>query len=489
MAGKVTKENKIDPSLMMNPDDFNYEDYPFTYMIKKDSGEIRLMKTGKELPLEVREYFNNQSNAITPPWVPNELEYLIRYNHTHRRCMELKATLIAGFGYDFRNKKHRNYKKLEKFMKRPNEEFGNTGSKIMIDLQRQKGIYGYGPVIINKAWDVIQMFAATNTKSTFIIPKMRNGVRATGVQKYVQVSSEQGFNPVEFYPYDGFPQPGKSYMYWIGHKKISSSYYPEPVYLSAKDKIYEDIYVDKNNIDFFMNRAMGDFVILFSGAKLNTKTKDKVQADYKKDFANVKGIGNQHKTMVLHSPGKDAKIQIVDLSKNEDGQYSVRQANLESAIARAWGITPALISLVKGGSGFGGGGVAIADLFLENQIMIRPEQHDFEEDMNLIFESLFGFNPDIKFRTIDTNNQKDMAVILNQIISSGTPIAKKEARMYVHEHGLMELEDPETIPDDEDRVVPNTRTQTNIDGDNRPDGNTDVNADDITTIDENKNEN
>ena len=130
--------------------------------------------------------------------------------------------------------------------------------------------------------------------------------------------------------------------------------------------------------------------------------------------------------------------------------------------------------------------MAIGDLFLENQIMIRPEQHDFEDDIDLILESLFGFNPQIKFRTIDTNNQKDMAVILNQIISSGTPISKVDARNYIHEHGLMEVTNPDTIPDKDDLVEPNSRTQTNIDGANRPDGNTDVDPDDISTIDENK---
>jgi len=478
---KITKQFKEIP-----PNDFKFDSSQFIYKIDRDNGEIELMKSGREMPLDVKTQFgvlgDDDNNIIKPNWDTYELEWLIRFNHTHRRCMELKAMIICGFGYDFQNTKHKNFKKLEEFMKRPNTTFGDTGTKIMVKLQRQKGIYGYGPLLINKAFDTIQMFAAANTKSTFVIPKVSGGI---GVRKYVQLSKEKN-SKQEFFPYDGNPKIGRNYMYWIGYKTLSSSYYPEPEYLPAKDKIYEDIFVDKNNIDFFKNRAIGDYAILISGTKLTTKGKETVKEKYKENMKQFRGFGNQHKTMIIESPGEHAKIQIVDLAKIEDGQYSKRQQALEGSIARAWGITPSLISLTKGGSGFGGGGVAIGDLFLQNQIMIRPEQEEFEEDMNLILESLFGFNPEIKFRTIDNVNQKDMAVILNQIIASGTPIAKEEARMFIHKHGLMELINPSTIPDEDDIIVPNTRTQTNLDGDVKGEGSLESEADGINTIDEDK---
>jgi len=79
-----------------------------------------------------------------------------------------------------------------------------------------------------------------------------------------------------------------------------------------------------------------------------------------------------------------------------------------------------------------------------------------------------------------------MAVILTQIVSSGTPISKIEARRYIHEHGLMELENPETIPEQEDLIEPNERTQVDNEGNIKPDGDTDSNQDDINSIDEDK---
>ena len=151
---------------------------------------------------------------------------------------------------------------------------------------------------------------------------------------------------------------------------------------------------------------------------------------------------------------------------------------------------PAIIetsaSMSSSGSGMGGGSVAIGDLFLENQIMIRPEQDDFEEYVNILLESLFGFNPEIKFKSIDTNNQKDMAIILAQLTSSGTPISKTDARNYINNHGLMEITEPNTIPDDEDCVVPQKISTTNVDGDSRSAGNTENSPDDITAIAEDK---
>ena len=479
---------KAKPFKEVGLDNFNFSQNQFIYKIDRKTGEIELEKGGREIPAEIDNYIRDEfgaiGNVIKPPWNTYELEWMLKHNHTHRRCMELKAILICGFGYDFQNSGDPNYDKLEEFMRRPNTTFGDTGTKIMVKLQRQKGSFGYGPLLINKAFDVIQMFAAVNTKATFVIPKMINKKISTGIRKYIQVTRDK--QKVEFFPYDGDPKVGRNYMHWIGYKTLSSSYYPEPEYLPVRGKILEDMFVDENNLDFFKNRAMGDFIILFSGAKLNTKTKEQVTKGYQDNMSQFKGVGNQHKTMVLHSPGKDAKIQIVDLAKNEDGQYSKRQQTLESAIARSWGIMPSLISLTKGGSGMGGGSVAIGDLFLQNQIMIRPEQEEFEDDMNLILESLFGFNPGIKFRTIDNVNQKDMAVILNQIIASGTPIAKEEARMFIHKHGLMELINPSTIPDEDDIIVPNTRTQTNLDGDVKGEGSLESEADGINNIDEDK---
>lgn len=488
-AKKKTKKKIINGTAQfdeMSPENFKFKESQFIYKVHRQTGEITLLKSGRELPLDIKNQFDitgAAGNVIKPPWDTYELEWLIRHNHTHRRCMELKAMLICGLGYDFENTKHKNFEKLEKFMRRPNTTFGDTGTKIMVKLQRQKGIYGYGPLLINKAFDTIQMFAAMNTKSTFVIPNTRNGYNTTGIRKYVQLSKNSSAK-VEFFPYDGNPRIGRSYMHWIGYKTISSSYYPEPEYLPALDKIYEDIFVDKNNIDFFKNRAMGDFAILISGTKLSTKSKDTVQQQYKDNMNQFKGIGNQHKTMVLESPGKDAKIQIVDLSTNEDGQYSKRQQALESSIARSWGIMPSLISLTKGGSGMGGGSVGISDLFLENQIMTRAEQEEFEEDMNLILESLFEFDPGIKFRTLDNINQKDQAVIVHQLVSAGVNITQSDIRKFIHRHGLMELTTPDIVPPEEECVIPYSTV--NIDGDRKGDGSLEDEPDGINNIDEDK---
>ena len=154
-------------------------------------------------------------------------------------------------------------------------------------------------------------------------------------------------------------------------------------------------------------------------------------------------------------------------------------------MARAWGITPQLVQIAKGGSGMGGGSVAVGELFLENQIMIRPEQHDLEESINIFLKSLFGFDPKIKFKTIDTNNQKDMAIILAQIVNSGTKISQKDARNYIDSHGIMELTDPDTIPADDDCVTP-VSTRVNIDGDSRLEGSVESDPDGIGEISEDK---
>lgn len=467
-----------------DPVDFSSINHVYEYNVKK--GTFKLIND--ELPTQLNDNFydpfqaNSQSSKLVKPsWDPYALEWWAANNHVHRACIELKATLIAGFGYIIRNKAHENYEKLEAFLKKPNTEFGDTFSKITLNLQRFKTIYGSAGLFVAKALDVLQVSVSKNYKSIFVEPVTVSGRRTSRINKFVQVSRDNK-HKISFEPYDGDPQLGKRYLYRIGNKTLQNTYYPEPEYLPVLGKLQEDFFVDQNNIDFFKNRARPDVVFVFTGGKLDTKDKTSIQDRYKKDFEDFKGPNNAHKSMVLEATA-GAEIKIHDLSKNEDGQYSTRQQNLELSIARSHRIMPSLLLLRTGGSGFGGGGVAVGDLFLENQIMIRPEQEAFEEDMNIFLESLFGFDPQIKFKTIDTNNQKDMATILTQIANLKI-LAKKEGRKYIVEHGIMEIEPDIEIPE-EDLIIPSKNT-TNSDGDDRTPGK-DAKPDDVNAIDENKN--
>ena len=472
---KVAKQKET------NAVDFSKLRYIYEYDVKK--GKINLLN--HEMPAGTSHYLNGfgfgqNADVVRPNWDTYELEWLLTKNHTHRRCMELKATLITGFGYYIRNKKHRNYKKLENFLKKPNYVFGDTFSKIIVNMYRGKNAYGSGGLFVNKASDIIQIFAPTNLKSMFVKPVKRSGMNTTQIDKFVQVSKD-GNHTKTFFPYDGNPIAGRNYFYRFGYKTLQNSFYPEPEYLSVIGKIYEDLYIDSNNIDWFKNRARMDIVMVFSGGILNTSDETKINNYFQDNMSQFKGLGNQHKTMIL-SAGEGSDIKIHDISKNEDGQYTTRQLALEESIARSWGMMPSLVMLQKGGSCMGGGSVAIGDLFMQNQIMIRPEQIDLESDINIFLETLFNFDPQIKFRTIDTNNQKDMAIILSTSSGLGI-IGKKEAREYIAEHGLMEIE-TDIMPDD---LIEARGIKPNSDGDTRkPDGSLESKPDDINTIDETK---
>ena len=156
-------------------------------------------------------------------------------------------------------------------------------------------------------------------KSVFVSPETVRGYRTTKIKKFIQISRD-GNQRVTFYPYDGKPKAGRKYLYRMGYKTFSNSYYPEPEYLAVLGKINEDLFVDQNNIDFFMNRARSDIVFIFSKSKLGTKTQDEVKKQWETEMRDFHGPGKQHKTMFIQAaPGSE--VEIHDLSKNEDGQY------------------------------------------------------------------------------------------------------------------------------------------------------------------------
>jgi len=451
------------------------------YEFNKATSKITLINELIPKNMQTR-ILNN--NCIMPPVDTYQLQQIYSMEGTHRTCIGLATDLVTGMGYYFRNEKHRNFPKLKKFIKRPNTEFGNTFRKIISTVYKNKRIYGYGDLFIAKAFNTIQMSANDNVKNTFVKPVIRNGQLFKEIDKYVQFENKSGSGRTsEFYPYNGDPELAKRYIHRIGYNKNKSSYYPEPEYIPIIQKIIESYLIDNVNQDFFSNHARPDVVFVFTGGNISTGNEDKIKEYYQENLREFKGINNQRKTMVLTGSGKDAKIEIVDLSKHEDGQFSDRQQYLEYCIARSHRIQPKLASLlVKGSGGFQGGTGVIGELFAQNQLLLRPEQSDLEDDLNLVLESLFDFNPELKFRTVDMNNQKDLVVFLGILIKNKV-IGLKEARKFIAEHDIMEI-NPEEIPGDFMEV---SGISINSNTDLRDDkGNLETNQDDIYTVDGDK---
>lgn len=448
------------------------------YAFNKATNKITLVH--ELIPREMQTQVLKQK-CVMPPYDTHQLQQLYALEGTHQTCISLATDLVTGMGYFFRKQNHRNYPKLNKFIKQPNTEYGNTFRKVISTAYKNKLIYGYGDWFIAKAGSTVQMSANDNVKNTFVKPVEIKGQLFKSVDKYIQFENKGGMGKsVEFYPYDGNPELGKHYIYRIGYKKIKSSWYPEPSYIPIIPKIYESYFIDVVNQDFFSNRARPDVVFIFTGGKLVSGDEDKIREYYQKNISSFKGVHQQNKAMVLTGGGKGAKIEIRDLAKHDDGQFSDRQQYLEYCIARSHRIQPKLVSLlVKGSSGFQGGTGVIGELFAQNQVLLRTEQTDLEDDINLILESLFEFNPEFKFRTVDMNNQKDLTVMLG-LLAKNKFVGQIEGREFIAEKDIMEII-PQEIPDD---IMAVSGVSINANTDLRDDkGNLETNEDDIYTVD------
>lgn len=347
---------------------------------------------------------------IEPPYDPESIASYIQRDPTHQACLNLKAFMVAGMGYEFLNWSDMPGK-FKDFIDSPNQIFGNTFLDICLQFWYNHEIYNNAYLEIIRTAHNLNIYNA-NSKNIFIKPKKKNGRMIPGfVDKFIQINSALNDDSVELDPYNGKSAKYKHYLYQLKGLSAKCDYYGTPTYLSVLRNIDENAYIVTYNTNFFRNNGQPNFAIFFTGTSFSSKEREAMRKEFEDSF---KGIDNQHKSLIFavnSHIGKDKPGVIVEkLSQPVDGSFKELNNTNRDLIAMIHGVPPKILGIAQGSS-FGGGTADIGALKSFIETTIKPKQAILENYFNNLFSEEFGENPRLKFRSLDVISEKDKAVI------------------------------------------------------------------------------
>ena len=455
----------------MNLKDFN--------VVVLDVATKEIIKFTEAIPNDVKSEIKN-GELVERPVNMFQLADLADLDPTHRASIEIKKNCILGNGWKLLHDKHKvKMKEINEFFLNPNDNFSETIDdileKFIDDYETFGNAYFEYAGINNK--HVLYHFCA---RDLFAKPyKKGNKLLAGRVEKWVQVHRD--FATKEFLDFALAKklQSGQHYVMQFKNYTSKSSYYGLPKYLAAIQAIIENIYIKEYGMSFFKNDARPSIAILMTGGAWGDE-QQKAVVQHMGD--EMKGVGNSHKVLVLHTDETGANIEIKELSKVLDGNFLKETEKNRDEIARVHGPIPPKLLGISEGSGIGGGGESIGELKTFMEIVIKKKQRTIENFVNKVLMKIFDidFNPEFKFIDIDITSAKDDAIIhsiyAKIIDKTGKPVLtvdeiRHNINMPIEAEGEYMADNKKSPTTDEGEVSIDTDTQ------NEPDSVTEITPD------------
>jgi len=309
------------------------------------------------------------NGIIEPFFDQNKLLKLYYANTYHRLCVNIKSRIISQVDTTELAKYLPQGMNAKRFIK-----------KIVTDLEI------YGNMYIEEA-------GSGGYRAFYHLP-----AREARLDKDNLIYQTRGFKKTNI--------PG----YHLGYDSPRSRYYGEADYLATLEPIFVNRDIDMYNSAFFLNGAKPELAIIFNNADIS----DEQMEAFERFFAKrLRGAENAHKNLILSAPpnenGKDASIEIKELSANDDLSFKELKLLNRDEIVDAHGVPPRLVGIVNG-SAMGNGNETINQLHIMNELHIKPKQELIEE----FFAEIVGVP--LTLKPLDVTNFKDDADVITKLV-------------------------------------------------------------------------
>jgi len=302
-------------------------------------GETQEIRKGKKTSSLVGDEF------VAPPFNLDHLAKLLERSTPHYRSVKAKAEDAVGRGWILiktdENASESDGEKLRKFFKRPNprqtltdilkcnlidfETLGNAGLEVVRESQdgdptELNSIQGR-TLRIRKDFKVIAQ--TLNAEKTFF--------KIFGED--ITIDKDTGKESEDI----GFIQQGNEIFFMVKYHP-KSDYYGIPDIIPALGALSLDISGRDFNLDFFDNNAIPATAVIIEGADVD----DKMRTHIEDFFANeLRGVGNQHRTIVIPVPHENVKVKIEPLSVAiKDGHFKSLRLESRDEQLSANGVPP-----------------------------------------------------------------------------------------------------------------------------------------------------
>ena len=383
----------------------------------KKEVHAEVIEIGKSDGLELSVQINKESQQVTSkkaggPYVDprirfSDLVQFVDLNTWHKRCIMLKARLVAGLGWqlvtDHDDKKPDEfYNKISAFLNRPNEHyhdsFTSIATRFMVDYYAiGNGFLECSRNLKNEVAAIYHIRGRNMRRKPVKITG--TGAQAREVMKgYIQLVDAM---QREFASFGDEERGEKNEIIHMLDYDVSDDYYGAPGWLPALGAMILDRSAVEFNTYMFENEMTAKFLLIIEGGNLSPEARLAL-----KNFLAKKamGIKNAGRALEVSIDDPNAKIRIEKLTvenKEKDLSFSVGRSQNRDEIIAAHGVPPRMLGIMSAGQ-LGGTGEIEGQLTTFKQITIDPDQAELEKLLNKTIIASFGEHKwQLKFDEMD----------------------------------------------------------------------------------------
>lgn len=357
-------------------------------------------------------------NVLRPPYDFQNLSALYDYNSTHKLCINLKANLTVGLGYEVEKAVPQEIKDA---LLQPNNNFGESWTNLCFRLKLDKEIFGRFALEIVRVGDKVAFYHVP-ANEVYVVQE-GNTPR---VAHYVQRAKGSPRDKV-FKKYSPKRSNGSQLFVWEEYNP-NSRFYGIPDYVTAIKSILGNDTIATYMLNFFENNARPDYFIIITGTTLTPEQK----ASIENALRNTKGVANAHRLVTMTLGNPQARVEVKEMSKVIDENFRNTKLDNRDEIAQIHGVPPKILGISSAGS-LGSGNEAIGALKILMECVIEPSRREMEEVLNLMLAKEFGYTGGkiFSYKTISLVNEKDLAIIHKTYIGEGI-MSVNEARKEIN---------------------------------------------------------
>lgn len=365
---------------------------------------------------------NGGINFLLPPYSFENLTTLYDYNSTHKFCINLKANLTTGLGYEIENGVP---EEIRNSLVRPNNNIGETWTQLSHKLKIDKEIFGRFALEIVKIGKKVAFYHVP-ANEVYVVQEGNS----TRVARYIQRAKGSTQDKI-FKKY--VPNHGNgSYLFVWEEYNPSSRFYGVPDYVTAIKSIIGNDTIATYMLNFFENNARPDYFIIITGTTLTPEQKNQIETALR----NTKGVANAHRLVTMTLGNPQARVEVKEMSKVIDENFRNTKLDNRDEIAQIHGVPPKILGISSAGS-LGSGNEAIGALKILMECVIEPSKVAMEDVLNWILADEFDYSGGkiFTYKTISLVNEKDLAIIHKTYLGEGV-ISINEARKDLNKPAL-----------------------------------------------------
>lgn len=294
-------------------------------------------------------------------------------NEHHSTCVETKRAAISGLGFT-----------SQRVADRLDELCEVSWQDVLDDAVEDRVQTGSGYV------EVVRKEASTTSPITGLhhvpVADVHVHVESKDFDKHFEVQSPEGgptLRMARFGDVDDFYRRNKSLVrkqdkvseiIELRRSNSKSRHYGYPDWLSCVASVETVQMLTQHAFDFFLNRGVPEFLLLFTGKKIASKDWEKIEEKFK---ANI-GSGNSHKSMLLNIAEEiDVVLHKLALESKADGVFSEHNDTLAMRIVSAHRVPPLLAGILIPGK-LGATNELPNALMAFQSLVVGQEQHSIE---------------------------------------------------------------------------------------------------------------